>query len=36
MILPYWVWGGIISALTVLMLAWSFSVAFRKERRPGF
>ena len=36
LLLPYWVWGAIISALTVLMLVWSFSVAFRKERRPGF
>ncbi|ARU15911.1 M50 family metallopeptidase [Croceicoccus marinus] len=30
--LPNWFWGALISAATVLMFLWSFSVAFREER----
>lgn len=32
LILPYWLWGAIISAMTILMLVWSISVAFRENR----
>ena len=28
--LPYWVWGMLISAMTVAILWWSFHVAFRR------
>lgn len=30
LLLPYWVWGAAISALIVVLLWWSFAVAFRR------
>ena len=30
LLLPYWFWGAAISAAIVVMLGWSFSVAFRR------
>lgn len=30
LLLPYWVWGATISALIVVLLWWSFALAFRR------
>ena len=30
LLLPYWIWGAVISAITMALLWWSFKVAFRR------
>lgn len=30
LLLPYWFWGAAISAVIVVLLWWSFAVAFRR------
>lgn len=30
LLLPYWFWGGVISAVTLALLGWSFRIAFRR------
>jgi hypothetical protein len=31
LLLPYWLWGAAISAAIILLLWWSFDVAFRRQ-----
>ncbi|PKL75802.1 MAG: peptidase M50 [Candidatus Melainabacteria bacterium HGW-Melainabacteria-1] len=33
LLLPYWVWGGLIAAFSFVMLAWSLWMVARGERR---